>query len=193
MSLSSLDMRHTTLVLIDLQRGVVNLPTLPRSGAEVIQNAVRLVERFRETEAPVVLVRVAFSPDGAAMGDSLRADSRLVVIIQYARLLLILASLALVTPFLSHHSSPPRVQVEVTTAVLPAIFVWWKIGVLCLLAFIGWLTGMRTRIPAGTFLVPTVLYFFLEISGFNWAVGLGRSLPLPSIFSAERRTVNAER
>jgi nicotinamidase-related amidase len=64
MSLSSLDMRHTTLVLIDLQRGVVNLPTLPRSGAEVIQNAVRLVERFRETEAPVVLVRVAFSPVG---------------------------------------------------------------------------------------------------------------------------------
>jgi nicotinamidase-related amidase len=64
MNLSPLDLRHTALVLIDLQRGVVNLPTLPRSGAEVVQNAVRLVERFREAEAPVVLVRVGFSPDG---------------------------------------------------------------------------------------------------------------------------------
>jgi hypothetical protein len=36
----------------------------PRSRAEVVQNAVRLVERFREAEAPVVLVRVGFSPDG---------------------------------------------------------------------------------------------------------------------------------
>lgn len=64
MNLSPIDLRHTALVLIDLQRGIVNLPTSPRSGADVIQNAVRLVERFREAEAPVVLVRVAFSPDG---------------------------------------------------------------------------------------------------------------------------------
>jgi membrane AbrB-like protein len=128
----------------------------------------------RRTRLDVATAFLGTMPGGAgemaAMSDSLRADSRLVVIMQYTRLLLILASLALVTPFLSHHSSPPRAQVEVATAVVPAIFVWWKIGALCLLAMIGWLTGMRTRIPAGTFLVPTVLYFILEISG----VQLGR-------------------
>ena len=104
----------------------------------------------------------------AAMSDSLRADSRLVVVMQYTRLLLILASLALITPLLSYHSPSSRVQ-EAPASLL-ATFVWWKIGVLCLLAFFGWLTGMRTRIPAGTFLVPTVLYFLLEIGG----VQLGR-------------------
>jgi membrane AbrB-like protein len=128
----------------------------------------------RRTRLDVATAFLGTMPGGAgemaAMSDSLRADSRLVVIMQYTRLLLILASLALVTPFLSHHSSPRPAQVEVTTAALPAIFVWWKVGALCLLAFIGWLTGMRTRIPAGTFLVPTVLYFLLEISG----VQLGR-------------------
>jgi nicotinamidase-related amidase len=36
MSLSSLDMRHTALVLIDVQRGVVNLPTLPRSIRQIL-------------------------------------------------------------------------------------------------------------------------------------------------------------
>ena len=65
MELSPIDLRHTALVLIDLQRGIVGRPTAPRSGAQVIQNAVRLVDRFREAGAPVVLVRVAFSPDGA--------------------------------------------------------------------------------------------------------------------------------
>ena len=104
----------------------------------------------------------------AAMSDSLRADSRLVVIMQYTRLLLILASLALMTPFLSYHSPSSRVQEA--PALLLATFLWWKLGALCLLAFSGWLTGMRTRIPAGTFLVPTVLYFLLEIGG----VQLGR-------------------
>ena len=106
----------------------------------------------------------------AAMSESLRADSRLVVIMQYTRLLLILASLALVTPFLNHHPPSSQVPGAVTNTLLPADFAWWKIGALCFLAFMGWCTGMRTRIPAGTFLVPTVLYFLLEMSG----VQLGR-------------------
>lgn len=63
MKLSPINLRHTALVLIDLQRGVVGLPTVPRSGIEVVKNAVRLAERFREAKAPVILVRVAFSPD----------------------------------------------------------------------------------------------------------------------------------
>jgi membrane AbrB-like protein len=126
----------------------------------------------RRTRLDVATAFLGTMPGGAgemaAMSDSLRADSRLVVIMQYTRLLLILASLALVTPFLSHHSASSRVQEA--PALLHTPFAWWKMGALCLLAFAGWLTGMRTRIPAGTFLVPTVLYFLLEISG----VQLGR-------------------
>jgi nicotinamidase-related amidase len=65
MDLSPLDLRRTALVLIDLQRGIVQMPTAPRSGPEVVGNAVRLAEAFRKAKAPVVLVRVAFSVDGA--------------------------------------------------------------------------------------------------------------------------------
>jgi membrane AbrB-like protein len=125
----------------------------------------------RRTRLDVATAFLGTMPGGAgemaAMSDNLRADSRLVVIMQYTRLLLILASLALVTPFLSRHSPSPPAQEAVT---LPVTFTWWKIGALCLLAFMGWLTGMRTRMPAGTFLIPTVLYFLVEISG----VQLGR-------------------
>ena len=128
----------------------------------------------RHTRLDVATAFLGTMPGGAgemaAMSDNLRADSRLVVIMQYTRLLLILASLALVTPFLNHHSPLSQGREAVTTALFPATFAWWKIGALCFLAFMGWCTGMRTRIPAGTFLVPTVLYFLLEMSG----VQLGR-------------------
>jgi nicotinamidase-related amidase len=64
MSLSPIDLRHTALVLIDLQRGIVGIPAAPHSGKQVVENAVRLAERFRRAKATVVLVHVAFSPDG---------------------------------------------------------------------------------------------------------------------------------
>lgn len=60
-----LNLASTALVLIDLQHGVVNLSLAPRSGAEVVSNSARLANRFREAGAMVVLVRAAFSPDGA--------------------------------------------------------------------------------------------------------------------------------
>jgi uncharacterized protein len=129
----------------------------------------------RSTRLDVATAFLGTMPGGAAemaaMSDSLRADSRLVVIMQYTRLLLILASLALATPFLSHHSPTSPVGESVTSGFSTAAYAWWKIVVLGLLAFLGWLAGMRTRIPAGTFLVPTALYFLLEVSGIQ----LGRS------------------
>jgi membrane AbrB-like protein len=124
---------------------------------------------IRHTRLDVPTAFLGTMPGGAsemaAMSDSLRADSGLVVIMQYTRLLLILTSLALVTPFLNRLFPSPKIQETVSTALLPATFAWWKMGALCLLAFLGWLTGMRTRIPAGTFLVPTLLYFLLQIGG----------------------------
>jgi nicotinamidase-related amidase len=55
-----IDVRTTALVLVDLQQSVVALPLAPRPAAEVVANAVRLLERFRSLGATVVLVRVAF-------------------------------------------------------------------------------------------------------------------------------------
>ncbi len=56
--------RHTALVLIDLQEGIVSLPTAPRTGADVVQASKVTAEHFRKAGAPVVLVNVAFSADG---------------------------------------------------------------------------------------------------------------------------------
>lgn len=60
-----LDPKHTALVLIDLQRGIVSMPLAPRSGEEVVETAKALAARFREAGAPVVLVHVGWAADGA--------------------------------------------------------------------------------------------------------------------------------
>lgn len=61
---------QTALVLIDLQNGIVSLPTSPYSGDTVVQRSKKLAQRFREKGAPVILVNVALSHDGA---DALKA------------------------------------------------------------------------------------------------------------------------
>ncbi|MEU8435179.1 hydrolase [Streptomyces sp. NPDC029216] len=53
----------TALVLIDLQQGILALPTARPSG-EVLANGIALAEAFRAHKLPVVLVNVAWSPDG---------------------------------------------------------------------------------------------------------------------------------
>jgi nicotinamidase-related amidase len=53
----------TALVVIDLQRGIVSLPTVHPVN-EVIANAAKLAQGFRERSLPVVLVNV----NGAAPG-----------------------------------------------------------------------------------------------------------------------------
>lgn len=58
----TLDPRTTALVLIDLQKGVMDLPLAPRTGADVVAAAKPLLARFRAAGAPVVLVSVDFGP-----------------------------------------------------------------------------------------------------------------------------------
>lgn len=53
----------TALVLIDLQGGILALPTA-RPAGEVLGKGIALAEAFRARKLPVVLVRVAWSPDG---------------------------------------------------------------------------------------------------------------------------------
>jgi nicotinamidase-related amidase len=59
-----LDPRTTALVLIDLQRGIASRQTAPYQAAQVVERARRLADRCSETGATVVLVRVAYAPDG---------------------------------------------------------------------------------------------------------------------------------
>lgn len=58
----TLDPRTTALVLIDLQQGIVPMAGGPISGETVVANARNLAARFREAQAPVVLVHVALTP-----------------------------------------------------------------------------------------------------------------------------------
>jgi nicotinamidase-related amidase len=59
-----LDRARTALVVIDLQRGIVAMPSAPRSSAEVVARAAQMAKAFRAAGSPVVLVRVTPSPDG---------------------------------------------------------------------------------------------------------------------------------
>jgi uncharacterized protein len=96
----------------------------------------------------------------AAMSDSLGGDTRLVSVMQYARLLIILGSLFLVAPLLNH----PVVQTH-PVAQLPVQVLTGPDGWLLLITLAGFLAGTRTRIPAGAFLVPAILYILLASQG----------------------------
>ncbi|MGY0019639.1 isochorismatase family protein [Streptomyces sp. cg35] len=63
MSISTPLDERTALVLIDLQNGILGLPTVHPS-AEVLKNGARLADAFRAKGLPVVRVRVTWSPDG---------------------------------------------------------------------------------------------------------------------------------
>ena len=62
MSITTLD-PHTALVLIDLQKGIVDLPTAHPSS-DVVARAAELAEAFRRRALPVVLVNVAGGAPG---------------------------------------------------------------------------------------------------------------------------------
>jgi len=67
-----IDARATALVVVDLQKGIVARPAEPRPPAEVVRNAARLADAWRQRRGFVVLVRVAFAPD---LADAVRPDA----------------------------------------------------------------------------------------------------------------------
>ena len=67
--MDKLEPAATALVVIDLQRGVAGMETAPHKATDVIARSASLARAFRAAKAPVVLVRVSFSADGA---DTLR-------------------------------------------------------------------------------------------------------------------------
>ena len=62
-----LDPRISALVLVDLQKGILGYSLAPVTSQELLERGQALAERFRAAKATVVLVNVAFSPDGADM------------------------------------------------------------------------------------------------------------------------------
>jgi nicotinamidase-related amidase len=62
MTITTLDAK-TALLVIDLQKGIVGLPTVHPIG-EIVANAVGLLEAFRRRGLPVVLVNVAGGAPG---------------------------------------------------------------------------------------------------------------------------------
>lgn len=64
MTITTLD-PASALVIIDLQNAVVDAPTVPHTGPEVVARAVELARAFREHNALVVLVRVTARADGS--------------------------------------------------------------------------------------------------------------------------------
>ena len=59
-----IDKVSTALVVIDLQKGIVSIPTEPYDSEVVVGNAARLVNAFRKNHMPVYLVTVSASKDG---------------------------------------------------------------------------------------------------------------------------------
>ncbi|WP_159591757.1 isochorismatase family protein [Streptococcus halichoeri] len=55
-----MDMRKTALILIDLQKGILDMPTVPHQVPTILANAKTLVDFFREKEAFIAFVRVQF-------------------------------------------------------------------------------------------------------------------------------------
>lgn len=64
MTVSTLD-PNAALVVVDLQQGILGLPTVPHDPQEVLDRSVRLADAFRAAGHLVVLVRVSFAADGA--------------------------------------------------------------------------------------------------------------------------------
>jgi nicotinamidase-related amidase len=60
-----LDARHTAIVVIDMQKGIVGRPGAPYPQLTVVANCVRLLAAARAAGAQPVLVHVGGSPDGA--------------------------------------------------------------------------------------------------------------------------------
>ncbi len=63
MPVTTLDPK-VALVVIDLQKGIVALPTGPNQIASVIEHSAKLAEAFRKHGLPVVLVNVAGGAPG---------------------------------------------------------------------------------------------------------------------------------
>lgn len=57
--------RKTALVLIDLQKGILGMPTAPHAPAQILANAALVATALKKAGGTIILVRVAFSANYA--------------------------------------------------------------------------------------------------------------------------------
>lgn len=61
--IDKLDKNRIALVVIDLQKGIVSIDTAPYKSQQVLSNAIKLANVFRDQKMPVFLVNVGPSKD----------------------------------------------------------------------------------------------------------------------------------
>lgn len=105
-----------------------------------------------------------------AAADDLDADARIVAVLQYVRLILVVATAPLLVRYvLAPHGTYAAVGAKEIEAVASIHGYAWTIG----LAAIGALIGVKLRIPAGALIVPLVL------TAVGGALGLYNDLQPP--------------
>ncbi len=122
----------------------------------------------RWTSVSAITGSLSLSAGGAAgitsMSRDLGADERMVAVIQYLRVVLIVATLPLVTAFVFH---PPAAGESVVAVTQGA---GWVVDVTftAVCALVGSLIAMWARVPAGTLLGPMVLTAGLTVAGWSF-------------------------
>ena len=123
----------------------------------------------RWTTVSAITGSLSLSAGGAAgitaMSRDLGADERMVAVIQYLRVVLIVATLPLVTAFVFH---PPTA--DDPPLVTASSGAGWVVDVAFTVAcaLVGSLVAVRARIPAGTLLGPMVLTAGLTVAGWSF-------------------------
>ena len=69
-----LDPTTTALILIDLQHGIVGMPTSPHPASSVLEKAASLARAFRRSIAPVIYVRVDLADRLPVQADRSHSD-----------------------------------------------------------------------------------------------------------------------
>ena len=115
-----------------------------------------------------------------AMSGPLGADPRLVALMQYTRVILVVASAALVSRFRfapGASARPTDQSLQMSTPQGTALVhdVWLVYGLTTLIAALGAWVGIRLRLPAGAMLGPLILGVALEEVGvlrLTWPPGV---------------------
>lgn len=66
-----INFKNTALILIDLQNGILSMDTAPHSTETVLNNAERLIQKFRDNDGFIAFVRVNFHDGKDALNPKL--------------------------------------------------------------------------------------------------------------------------
>jgi hypothetical protein len=160
-----------TLLELDTLRGLGGswLPVVGVIAGTLLLSVVAGLLMGRWTSVSPITGSLSLSAGGAAgvtsMSRDLGADERMVAVIQYLRVVLIVATLPLVTTFIFSPGAARAAAPAVSGSHGWAVDLAFTIG--C--ASLGSLIARRLRIPAGTLLGPLVLTAAITLTG--WSMG----------------------